>query len=163
VWRIDYHPARSLTDAELDNFRSGLFAHVNPAEYLPPTSAPAGQWRPLANKNNDYLIDHKAQRTTSFSGLKGFWLQDRVVTESMGPIYDRKNENLRTSDAGVIQVRRLLIRTLEAMQNEGAPPPATDAASHRARAVSMELPRNASWIEFVRGPATAPGSWRVSP
>jgi phenylpropionate dioxygenase-like ring-hydroxylating dioxygenase large terminal subunit len=163
VWRIDYHPARPLTNAELDNLRSGLFAHVNPSEYLPPTSAAAGRWRPLANKSNDYLIDRDSQRTTSFSGLKGFWLQDRVVTESMGPIYDRRNENMRTSDVGVIQVRRLLIRALEAMQNEGAQPPALDTASHRARAVSMELPREASWIEFVRAPAVAQGSWRVSP
>ena len=32
----------------------------------------------------------------------------------MGPIYDRTQENLRSSDRGVIQMRRLLIRTLEA-------------------------------------------------
>jgi phthalate 4,5-dioxygenase len=163
VWRIDYHPVRPLTNAELDNFRSGLFAHVNPAEYQPPTSVAAGRWRPLADKSNDFLIDRTEQQTASFSGLKGFWLQDRVVTESMGPIYDRSKENLRTSDAGVIQVRRLLIRTLEAMQREGARLPGIDAACHRARAASMELPRNASWTEFVRKPAAEQGSWRISP
>jgi phthalate 4,5-dioxygenase len=163
VWRIDYHPLRPLTNPELDSFRSGLFAHVNPDEYLPPTSAPAGRWRPLANRNNDYLIDWEGQRTTSFSGLKGFWLQDRVATESMGPIYDRSNENLRAPDRGVIQVRRLLIRTLEAMQEKGVRPPAIDPASHHARAASMELPRSAAWTEFVREPAAAQGSWRVSP
>jgi hypothetical protein len=163
VWRIDYHPLRPLTDAELEGFRSGLFAHVNPDEYLPPTSAPTGRWRPLANKHNDYLIDRQAQRAASFSGLKGFWLQDRVATESMGPIYDRAQENLRSSDRGVIQVRRLLIRTLETFQNKGGRPPAVDPATHRTRAVAMELPRNASWTEFVREPAVAQGSWRVSP
>jgi hypothetical protein len=152
-----------LTEAELENLRSGLFAHVNPDEYLPPSSAPGGHWRPLANKENDYLIDREAQRTKSFSGLKGFWLQDRVATESMGPVYDRTQENLRSSDRGVIQVRRLLIRTLEAFQDEGRQPPAVDPATHRARAVAMELPRNASWSEFVREPATAHGSWRLSP
>jgi phenylpropionate dioxygenase-like ring-hydroxylating dioxygenase large terminal subunit len=163
VWRIDYHPARPITTAELDNFRSGLFAHVNPVEYLPPDSRPGGHWRPLANIDNDYLIDRDAQRSSSFSGLKGFWLQDRVVTESMGPIYDRRQENLRSSDAGVVQVRRLLLRTLEAMQ-QGKLPPATDPALHRARAVAMELPRTASWIEAVREPPhVRPESWRVSP
>jgi phenylpropionate dioxygenase-like ring-hydroxylating dioxygenase large terminal subunit len=163
VWRIDYHPARPLTDAELANFRSGQFAHVSPAEYQPPTTAAAGHWRPLADKSNDYLVDRTAQRQTSFSGLKGFWLQDRVVTESMGPIYDRSRENLRSSDAGVVQLRRLLIRSVEAIQNEGMAPPALEASCHRARAVSMELPRSASWKEFVREPAMAQGSWRISP
>jgi phthalate 4,5-dioxygenase oxygenase subunit len=163
VWRIDYHPVRPLTNAELDNFRSGLFAHVNPAEYQPPSSAAAGRWRPLADKSNDFLIDRTEQQTTSFSGLQGFWLQDRVVTESMGPIYDRSKENLRTSDAGVIQVRRLLIRTLEAMQGEGTRLPGIDAACYRASAASMELPRNSSWTEFVRRLATEQGSWRISP
>jgi phthalate 4,5-dioxygenase oxygenase subunit len=81
----------------------------------------------------------------------------------MGPIYDRSNENLRAPDRGVIQVRRLLIRTLEAMQEKGVPPPAIDPASHHARAVSMELPRSAAWTEFVPEPAAAQGSWRVSP
>ena len=163
VWRIDYHPVRPISAAELDNFRSGLFAHVNPAEYLPPDSGPGSRWRPLANKDNDYLIDRDAQRGSSFSGLKGFWLQDRVVTESMGPIYDRRQENLRSSDAGVVQVRRLLLRTLERMQ-EGHAPPAIDPALHRARAVAMELPRTASWIDAVGSPTHAQaGSWRVSP
>ena len=163
VWRIDYHPLRALTEAELENLRSGLFAHVNPDEYLPPSSAPGGPWRPRANKENDYLIDREAQRTKSFSGLTGFWLQDRVATESMGPVYDRTQENLRSSDRDVIQVRRLLIRTLEAFQDKGSRPPAVDPATQRARAVAMELPRNASWSEFVREPATSHGSWRLSP
>lgn len=163
VWRIDYHPVRPITSAELDNFRSGLFAHVNPAEYLPPDPRPGGRWRPLANKENDYLIDRQAQQHASFTGLRGFWLQDRVATESMGPIYDRTQENLRSSDAGVVQVRRLLIRTLEAMQQEKAPP-ALDPALHRSRAVAMELPRAASWIEEVRKSAHAHAqAWRVSP
>ena len=81
----------------------------------------------------------------------------------MGPIYDRTQENLRSSDRGVIQMRRLLIRTLEAFQDKGGRPPAVDPTTHRARAVAMELPRNASWTEFVREPATAHGSWRLSP
>ena len=162
VWRIDYHPVRPLSNAELDNFRSGQFAHVSPAEFQPPTSASGGRWRPVASKENDYLIDRDAQRTSSFSGLKGFWLQDRVVTESMGPIYDRDQENLRSSDAGVIQVRRLLLRAVDAMQNEDTPPPAIDPSCHRARAVSMELPRQASWLEALKEPAST-GAWRRSP
>jgi phenylpropionate dioxygenase-like ring-hydroxylating dioxygenase large terminal subunit len=162
VWRIDYHPARPLTEVELQDFRSGEFAHVAPDEFQPATTAPGGRWRPMADKTNDYLIDRKAQETDSYSGLKGFWLQDRVVTESMGPIYDRSRENLRSSDAGVVQLRRLLARTVDDVQG-GKAPPALDPATHQARAVAMELSRNAEWKASVPKGVLARTTWQTSP
>jgi phthalate 4,5-dioxygenase oxygenase subunit len=163
VWRLDYHPMRNLTAAELDGLRSGLFAHVGVDGFSPPTSQGGGRWRAIADRSNDYLIDRDAQRNVSFSGLRGFWLQDRVVTESMGPIYDRSQEHLGTSDIGVIQLRRLLLEAADAVA-AGTAPPGLDPASHNVRAVSMELAKGASWIDRARAAAVAEcRAWQKSP
>ena len=58
-------------------------------EYVP------GTYRPLANKDNDYLMDRSAQkRGETFSGVKGIAIQDASLQESMGPIVDRSKERL---------------------------------------------------------------------
>jgi nitrite reductase/ring-hydroxylating ferredoxin subunit len=164
VWRLDYHPMRSLTVSELAGLRSGLFAHVGEDGLLPPNSQSGGRWRVAANRSNDYLIDRAAQRTESFSGLKGFWLQDLVVTETMGPIFDRSHEHLGSSDIGVIQLRRLLLATADALAAGNAPPPGLDAASHGVRAVSIELNEGTPWIDAARAAArTEARPWHRSP
>jgi len=66
-----------------------------------------GRFRLTQHKGNDYLIDRKAQRTDSYPGIHQ---QDQAVTESMGPIYDRTQEHLGTSDAMVIRTRRRACR-----------------------------------------------------
>jgi phthalate 4,5-dioxygenase len=73
---------------------------------------------------NDYGIDREEQRTTTYSGVKEFVSQDLMVTESMGPIYDRTQERLGTSDKAIIRMRRLLIAAAKKVA-EGGEPPAT--------------------------------------
>ena len=51
AWSYDFHPTRALTDAEREAMRQGKGIHV--------LNAP-GTYRPLANKDNDYLIDRAA-------------------------------------------------------------------------------------------------------
>ena len=77
---------------------------------MPDTTDWLGKFRLTQNKDNDYLIDRKAQRTESFTGIAGIHQQDQAVTESMGPIYDRTQEHLGTSDAMVIRTRRRVDR-----------------------------------------------------
>jgi len=71
----------------------------------------------IASKYNNYLIDREKQRTTNYTGLEGFAVQDACVTESMGPICDRTKEHLGAGDAYVIAVRRFLLRATKALQN----------------------------------------------
>ena len=54
------------------------------SETLPNTSDWYGRFRAVANKNNDYLIDREKQKTESYTGIDGIFLQDQAVTESMG-------------------------------------------------------------------------------
>jgi hypothetical protein len=86
VFTFDYLPARALTAAELQAMKDGHGVHN---EYVP------GTYRPLANKDNDYLMDRAAQRRgETFSGVKGIAIQDASLQESMGPIVDRSKERL---------------------------------------------------------------------
>ena len=94
--------------------RDGKGIHVT---YVP------GTFRPLANKDNDYLIDRAAQkRGDTFSGVDGIAMQDASLQESMGPIVDRTKENLVSTDNGIIMARHRLLRALKAMEKGETPP-----------------------------------------
>src|SRR5215475_5547974 len=97
AYSFDYHPVRPLTDNEVAAMRAGMGVH----------SANDEAYRPLANKDNDYLMDREAQRRgETFSGIKGIALQDSSVQESMGPLVDRTKERLVATDAGIIKARQ---------------------------------------------------------
>jgi phenylpropionate dioxygenase-like ring-hydroxylating dioxygenase large terminal subunit len=131
AWSFDYHPVRALTQAEVQAMREGKGVHV---EYVP------GTYRPLANKDNDYLIDRAAQKAgVTYSGVAGIAMQDASIQESMGPIVDRTKENLVSTDNGIIMARHRLMKAARALAEKGAPPPGTDPATHRVRSASVIL------------------------
>ena len=69
-------------------------------------------------------------------------LQDRAMTETMGPIYDRTQEHLGTTDAMVIFVRRRLLEAARALREQGAVPANVDDASLcRVRPASVAAAR----------------------
>ncbi len=83
---------------ELEVMRSGGGIHVN---LIP------GSFRPVVNKDNDYMIDRAAQKHhKSYCGVKGIAMQDAAIQESCGPIQDRSKENLVSTDNGVIMARQ---------------------------------------------------------
>jgi phthalate 4,5-dioxygenase len=155
AWSINYHPARSLSEEELASMRAGEGIHV---EYIP------GTYRPLANKDNDYLIDREAQRAKeTFSGVKGIAMQDASLQESMGTICDRTKERLGTSDAAIIMARRRLLDAARKLQEGAYDPPALDPSTHRVRSTAVLLPKG---IPFQEGAEEAmiaqPGTGFVS-
>ena len=104
-----------------------------------------GTFRPVANKDNDYLMDRRAQKEgRSFSGIEGFAMQDASVQESMGPIQDRTRENLVPTDQGIIMARRRLIAAAQALQ-QGIDPPGVRTEHQRVRSVSIVLPKDVSF------------------
>ena len=78
----------------------------------------------LYNRGNDYLIDRVKQKSGEvYSGVDARnHTQDKMVTESMGAITDRTQENLAASDLHVIEVRRFLLKAARDLQ-EGIEPP----------------------------------------
>lgn len=139
AWSFDYHPVRALTLAERSAMDDGLGVHV---KYIP------GTFFPLANKDNDYLIDRAAQKAgTTFSGVDGIGMQDASLQESMGSIQDRTKEHLVSTDNGIIMARHRLLKAAKALMEKGTAPPATDPEHHRVRSVAMVLPAGAAFNE----------------
>jgi phenylpropionate dioxygenase-like ring-hydroxylating dioxygenase large terminal subunit len=155
AYSYDYHPVRPLTEAEVQAMRDGHGVHN---EYVP------GTFRPLANKDNDYLMDREAQRRGgTYSGIKGIAMQDASLQESMGPIVDRTKERLVSTDSGIIMARRKLWRAAEALRDEGIKPPGIDPEHHRVRSVAIVLPKDAPFADSCREALTVqPGQRHAS-
>jgi hypothetical protein len=122
-------------------------------EYLPVTSDWFGRYRLVANARNDYQIDREAQRTRSYTGIDrgAAVLQDQAITESMGPVYDRRTEHLGSSDAMVVRTRQLLMRAAIALRDQGQVPPGVDQPElYRQRSGGAVLPRDADWCAETR-------------
>jgi phthalate 4,5-dioxygenase oxygenase subunit len=155
VFTFDYLPTRAITEAEMTAMKEGRGVHN---EYVP------GTFRPLQNKDNDYLMDRGAQRRgETFSGIKGIAMQDASLQESMGPIVDRTKERLVSADSGIIKARRKLVQAAQALRDEGTVPPGVDTAHHRIRSVSIVLPKEESFLESCRDALTAtPGVRQTS-
>lgn len=142
VFSFDYHPVRPLTADELQAMRDGHGVHN---EYVP------GTYRPLQNKDNDYMVDREAQRRgDTFSGVKGIAMQDASLQESMGPIVDRTKEKLVSTDIGIIQARRKLEQAAEALRDKGVTPPGVDPEHHKVRCAAVVLPKDMAFIEGSR-------------
>jgi phthalate 4,5-dioxygenase len=110
--------------------------------------------RQLENRNgrrrflpeNDYLIDRDLQKTTFYTGITDFGSQDLMATESMGPIYDRTQERLGTTDKAIIRMRQILINAAKNLE-KGIEPPALDASMpfHEIRSGEKILEAGEDW------------------
>jgi phenylpropionate dioxygenase-like ring-hydroxylating dioxygenase large terminal subunit len=132
TWNINYYPTQALSAEERGEMERGAGIH-----------APliTGTLRPVANKDNNYLIDRRAQKEKrSFSGVAGFGIQDSSLQESMGPIQDRTRERLVQSDRAIILARRRL-HDAAVGPDEKRELPAIDPASHGVRSASVLLPK----------------------
>jgi phenylpropionate dioxygenase-like ring-hydroxylating dioxygenase large terminal subunit len=155
AWSFDYHPIRALTDAEraamIDG--KGIHAKVHPVTY-----------RPIANKDNDYLMNRVAQKAgTTYSGIEGIALQDASLQESMGPIVDRTKETLVSTDSGIIMARQRLLRAIKAFSETGDVPPGVDPAHQRIRSAAIVLPvdqpfKDGAREAMIAEPGKAPAS-----
>ena len=109
-----------------------------------------GTFRPLHNKDNDYLIDRAAQkRGDTYSGVDGIAMQDASLQESMGPIVDRTKENLVSTDNGIIMARHRLLRALKAME-KGETPPGIAHEHQRCRSAAVVLPPDQPFKEAAK-------------
>jgi phthalate 4,5-dioxygenase len=145
VWSMTFDPVRALTGEELDLMRHGAGVHT---ELIP------GTFQPVANRRNDYLMDRAAQRANlTFSGVRGFAMQDASVQESMGPIQDRSRENLVSTDNAIIMARLRLRKAAEALA-KGGRPPGLDPASQNVRSSTFVLSEQGSFREAALAAAT---------
>jgi phthalate 4,5-dioxygenase oxygenase subunit len=131
TWTFTYHPTRALSEMEVDTMRKGGGIHV---ELI------SGTFRPIINKDNDYMIDRTAQKSgRTYSGVSGIAMQDASVQESMGPIQNRSKENLVSTDNAIIMARHRLRQSALALQ-KGVAPPGLATECHRVRSATFVLP-----------------------
>jgi phthalate 4,5-dioxygenase oxygenase subunit len=125
--------------------------------YVEPTSDPRTRFYTKANFHNDYFVDYDLQKNDLVFGVPFVGnLQDRAMTEGMGPIYNRTQEHLGTTDAMVIFVRRTLITAAQTLREQGALPANVDRPElWRLRSASALLPEEANWIEATEAARNA--------
>ena len=154
AWSFDYHPTRALTETELTAMRAGKGIHAKVD----------GNYRPLANKDNDYLMDRTAQKAgKTYSGIEGFAMQDASLQESMGPVVDRTKETLVSTDSGIIMARQKLLRAIKAFTEQGVVPPGVSLEHQRVRSAAVVLPpdqpfKDAAREALIAHPGVAPAS-----
>jgi phthalate 4,5-dioxygenase len=110
-----------------------------------PSDLIPGTFRLKENASNDYLIDRELQRRKSYTGIQGVNTQDFALQEGMGPIVDRSQEHLGTSDRAIIAARQLLLEATYAAER-GEPVRGTSPASYRTiRAFDSLIPLITEW------------------
>ena len=112
-------------------------------------------FRSKRNRENNYLLDRRVQKTETFTGIDGVNAQDRAVQESMGPVVDRTREHLGPADRAVIQARRLLLqatRTVEA----GGTPPGVEATYYTLHPGEAVVARDTDWRTLLEPGAPRP-------
>jgi len=135
-----------------DTTMIGITATWNTEQAIPrrPFVDVDAEYVPQQNKANDYLIDREAQKTVSYTGIKGVRVQDMAVQEDQrGPISDRTTEHLGSSDTGVIATRRRLIRQAQALQKGVEPPQPFTPGAYRVRSMAILADRGVPWQELM--------------
>lgn len=114
-----------------------------------------GTFRLKRNLGNDYMIDRELQRTSTYSGIKGLNTQDYALQEGMGPIVDRSQEFLGTSDRAIVAMRRQLLEAITQVAGGGAAPGATPASHRSIRPVDRILQAGQTWKDAFARETTA--------
>ena len=92
----------------------------------------------------------------SFSGIKGYPLQDMAMAENQwGAIADRTQEHLTSSDRHVIHVRQRLIRAARAMAAGVEPSEPWHPEAYRYHYESVVAPSRDEAIALATAHATA--------
>jgi phthalate 4,5-dioxygenase oxygenase subunit len=147
-WYILYSPDRPLSEIDISSLFSGT------------SSDPDNFAANMGSEENLWNQDRSAMKGGHFSGLtKNLSFEDFIVQASMGSRIDRSKEQLGSSDAIIVKVRRMLLEAAQSMA-EGHGARWTSGFSYkfiRARSVTYEASRN--WREF----SPALGSFPASP
>jgi phthalate 4,5-dioxygenase oxygenase subunit len=121
------------------------------ARFTPPGTGWFDRFRPVDTLGNDYHVDRALQRRNTgsggYTGITSGYMQDQMITESMGPLVDRSTERLGSSDAMIIRTRRRLLDAARALRSSGGVPAGVDDASvYAVRSGGVELSRSANWL-----------------
>jgi phthalate 4,5-dioxygenase oxygenase subunit len=140
AYTISWHPDRPLTKEEFEEYGGGEQIHASVDE----------NFRPHANKDNDYLIDREMQRKENYTGIVGVGIQDMSVQEGMGPIVDRSLEVLGLSDTAIVTWRRMMIEAAEKLRTANETPLGISSPrAYRVRSGAILLDKEADVFKIM--------------
>jgi phthalate 4,5-dioxygenase oxygenase subunit len=99
------------------------------------------------NQSNDYMIDRELQRTKTYTGIVGLNTQDYALQEGMGPIVDRSEEHLGTTDIAIIAARQLLLEAAKRVETGKQLRGTNPKDYEKIRAADSVIAANESWQE----------------
>ncbi|OFX06710.1 MAG: ring-hydroxylating oxygenase subunit alpha [Alphaproteobacteria bacterium RIFCSPHIGHO2_12_FULL_66_14] len=123
IYTYCWQPERPFSNSERTKFQGGFNVH----------SEVDGNYVPLRNMHNDYLVDRRAQKTDSFTGIVGVSEQDAAIQDSQGPIQDRTREHLGPTDIGVVEFRKLMMAAARGVASGKEPPAASNPNRYAVR------------------------------
>lgn len=132
IFCYTWNPDRPITHEEIDLMEGGGSSIHAVTD---------NNFRPIANRDNDYLIDRDEQRTTSFTGISGIATQDIYIQNSQGSIYDRTKEHLGTTDQAIIEFRRIMLEKARSLLEGQEPIEAQNSEAYFVRSGAEIAPR----------------------
>lgn len=101
----------------------------------------------MRNAKNNYLQDRQAMKAGDFTGIYGIPAQDMAMWESMGPIADRGDDRLGSSDKAIFTFRTQMYRAARAVEKGE---PAIGASERRVPLVKLTsfegiVPKGQDW------------------
>ena len=143
VWTFRMTTNRPLTADEIWAMRTGQ----TDGRFGAPVDK---EYRPIANKSNDFLIDRELQRSYNFTGIIGTGNQDMAAQVSMGRITDRTNEMLGITAVGIIEMRKLFLNAAKDLCEGKEPAEANNPDVYEGiRGVSIIRDKNVSFDDCV--------------
>jgi phenylpropionate dioxygenase-like ring-hydroxylating dioxygenase large terminal subunit len=114
-------------------------------------------YRMPRNQANRYLQDREEMTTRTFSGMgAAFHVHDAFATETQGPIQDRAQEHLGTTDRAIILARQMLLRGVRDVEEGRDPPHVQRVAGRPEIIVRTEAVSSArDWHTYWREPVAA--------
>jgi hypothetical protein len=115
----------------------------------------SADYRLARNRSNRYQQDRASMKTQTFTGMGiNFQAHDAFATESQGPIQDRTNEHVVSSDKVIVAARKLLLNAMKDV-GEGREPQHVirDANANRLlhlQALSEVIPASVDSKEHIR-------------
>ncbi len=124
-------------------------------------------YRKFATLENRFKQDREAMKKGDFTGIKGIPAQDMAMWESMGPITDRTEDYLGSSDLAVFQFRKQMIAAAKQVQQGGPAIGTTEPHIPHVKLASFEgiVPKTTNWRTLAVSPeelALTSGKQRVA-
>jgi phthalate 4,5-dioxygenase len=102
-------------------------------------------WYKKATVDNWFNQDRERMAAGDWTGIEGFTNQDMACQESMGPIVDRTQERLGTSDKAIIRFRKRMIDAVRAFENTGELVGRTGVSYDKIRSEQVVIANTRPW------------------